>query len=145
MQFLTNRYPTVANCEKYAELLWSLFPPLDSSPPHLGWPLTNWTHALHLVQLGFSRLSTVKGFPAIRVSLLLADEMITSGFITQADPLTVSPLVERRLENVKGPWVGASNGDAFSVGYVKGAARVCALHTLVTLGIDDQSDLSKAG
>ena len=122
--------------------------PLPSAglqPAPLGWPLANGPHVLHLAQLGFSQLSTVKGFPAIRVSLLLADEMITSGFITQADPLTVSPLVERRLENVKGPWGGANNGNVCSAGYVKGAACVCTLHTLVTLCIDDQIHLNKVG
>jgi hypothetical protein len=141
MQFLSQRYPTQTDRETYARDLWNQFPPMDTNPPNLAWPISSGSHVLHLAQLDFSKLCTMKGPPALRTSILLADDILTSGFVTENDPISVIPLSDITC-SVNGPWGGASM--AFSMGYIKGAARLCTLHTLVTLCLDDSVDLHKA-
>ena len=46
--------------------------------------------------------------------------------------------------SVNGPW-GAGLNDTNASGDIKGSDRICTLHTLVTLCIDDNIDLFKAG
>ena len=146
MQFLAERYPGPVHLAKYAEVLWNLFPPIDSKPPTLAWPVADGTHILHLAQLNFTRLASLKGPPTLRTSLLLADDIITSGFITQDDPVTVFAMQDLEDVHVHGPWGSNLNDtDAFQFGYIKGSARICTLHTLVTLCIDDNIDINKAG
>jgi hypothetical protein len=150
MQFLANRYKDKKAKEEYGQRLWKEFPPLDNRAPHLEWPLptvldsertTNSEVVLHLAQLDFTSAATLKGPPGLRTSLLLADDILTSGFITVGDPLLVNPL-DREIEGVPGPWgVDQALSDAFSIGYIKGAARMCTLHMLVTLCLDDELPL----
>jgi hypothetical protein len=99
----------------------------------------------HLAQLDFSRLVTLRQPPAIKASLLLADEILTSGFVTNGDPIMVHLLDDLR-STVPGPWppeMGSSR--AFVFGYVKGANRMCTLHTLITLCLDDDISIEQAG
>jgi hypothetical protein len=157
MQFLMHRYPNTQTKEQYAKRLWQEFPPLDSHPPHLGWPVpsvaetertANSEVVLHLAQFDFSPAATMKGPPGLRTATLLADDILTSGLITVGDPvLVVCPLSETS-GTVPSPWpahdAGKPTSEAFSMGYIKGAARICTLHVLVTLCLDDNLPLVQA-
>lgn len=147
MQFLEQRYKNIDEKQSYANRLWREFPPLDHRPPVLSWPIPTIKEQdrnddsiifLHLAQLDFSRRATLKGPPALRTCLLLADDILTSGFITLGDALLVTPL-EGLGPILEGPWAdGMGNqSPAFCIGYVKGMARICTLHMLVTLCLDD--------
>jgi hypothetical protein len=156
MQFLMHRYPNKQTKEPYAKRLWQEFPPLDSCPPHLGWPVPSVAEpdrtaasevVLHLAQVDFSPAATMKWPPGLRTATLLADDILTSGFITVGDPVLVCPLSETS-GTVRSPWTAQDAGkpmsEAFSMGYIKGAARICTLHVLVTLCLDDDLPLVQA-
>jgi len=159
MQFLTSRYFLSSERVKYAKALWSTFPPRDDMPPILKdtrtfLPTTTMSSSstgqraefvLHVAQLDFSRLATLRQPPALKPSLLLADDILTHGFVTHGDPIMVNLLADTSSA-VQGPWPW-EHGDskAFTFGYVKGANRLCTLHTLITLCLDDHIDIEQAG
>ena len=159
MQFLTSRYFHQSERVKYAKRLWSTFPPLGNMPPtlldtsdHL--PSSTLSSSslgqrneiiFHIAQLDFSRLATLRQPPALKPSLQLADEILTSGFVTNGDPIMVNLLVDTSSA-VPGPWpVEQGNSRAFIFGFVKGANRLCTLHALVTLCFDDDIIIEQAG
>ena len=158
MQYLQHRYPDTAAKGQYAQRLWAEFPPQETHQPYLAEPLPSCQESdkgsnvpgadliLHLAQLDFSMACTMKGPPGLRTSLQLADEIISSGFISMGDPVCVTPLPQTC--NVQRPWpvedAGEKTMEAFAMGYVKGAARLCTLHVLVTLCLDDNVSFSQA-
>ena len=89
-----------------------------------------------MAQLDFTRFATLRQPPALKPSLQLADEILTSGFITNGDPIMVNLLMDTSAA-VPGPWPEEQGSSrAFIFGYVKGANRLCTLHTLITLCLD---------
>ena len=78
----------------------------------------------HLAQLDFSEQASFRGPPAQRTCCLLASEILTDGFVTKGDPLLATP--------------------AFAIGFVKGSTRICTLHTLATLLLDDDFSMAEA-
>jgi len=99
----------------------------------------------HVAQLDFSRLATLRQPPSLKVALALADEILTSGFITNGDPILVTFLADANSA-VPGPWPQELEySRAFIFGYVKGASRLCTLHTLITLCFDDDISIEQAG
>lgn len=156
MQFLEQRYPDAAARQTYADKLWAEFPPMDTRPPHSVIPLPSVREheahdgvsgsdlVLHLAALDFTSTASMKGPPSLRTANLLVDEILTDGFITLGDPLKVHHLGEA-ARSVTPPWSqDLSALPGFSVGYVKGAARTCVLHTIVTLCLDDNVSLREA-
>ena len=155
MQFLQTRYPTKESKVEYAKKLWEAFPPMDTAYPLLcedppacreedrmkGHPGDN--VCFHLAQIDFSEQASFRGPPALRTCCLLADEILTDGFVTKGDPLLVTckQYLKGSIDNVTAPWPAQDQGKptmpAFSMGFVKGMARICTLHTLVTLILDD--------
>lgn len=159
MQFLAARYFHQSERVKYAKRLWSAFPPLVDKPPMLR-DTTDYLFSstlddsylserheiiFHVAQLDFTRLATLRQPPALRPSLQLADEILTSGFITNGDPIMVNLLMDPSAA-VPGPWPeDQGNSRAFIFGYVKGANRLCTLHALITLCLDDEISIDQAG
>ena len=91
----------------------------------------------HLAQLDFSDQSSFRGPPALRTCCLLADEILTDGFVTIGDPLLVTCkqyIGGDSIDQVTPPWPEQDQGKptmpAFAIGFVKGSARTCTLHTL---------------
>jgi hypothetical protein len=163
-QFLQKRYPTKVSKVDYAKKLWLEFPPLDSSWPTLcedlpacveeGKTVAN-VHGvnqfLHLAQLDFSEQASFRGPPGLLTCCQLADEILTDGFVTKEDRLLVTRkdyLSRDAGDQVPGPWPDQDQGKptvpAFAMGFVKGAARICTLHTLVTLLFDDEISVREA-
>lgn len=159
MQFLASRYFLASERVKYAKALWSTFPPREDMPPTLKdssacLPSTGLSSSssgqrheiiLHVAQLDFSRLATLRQPPALKPSLLLADDILTSGFVSNGDPIMVNLLADTSSA-VQGPWpLEQGDSRAFIFGYVKGANRLCTLHTLITLCLDDNISIEQAG
>jgi hypothetical protein len=160
MQFLESRYPTKEAKAEYAKKLWAEFPPLDSTFPMLcdnppackeedrmaGRPGASLF--FHLAQLDFSAHSSLRGPPALRTCCLLADEILTDGFVTMGDPLLVTCKEYPPSDKGTGPWSSQDQGQptapAFAMASVKGSARICTLHTLVTLLFDEDLSVSEA-
>lgn len=84
----------------------------------------------------------------MRTSCLLAEEILTDGFVTKGDPLLVTRKEYPPEDKGTGPWPDHDQGQptapAFAMGSVKGAARICTLHTLVTLLLDEELSLMEA-
>lgn len=161
MQFLEKRYPDMDSRRQYAEKLWAHFPAGEVKPPSLRRPLPSCLEEerasgvpgsdliliLHVATLDFRRGASLKGVVSLKTSLLLVDEILTDGFLSAAEPVLVqSPDVQ--VEEVWGPWWESQDDPrslgAFSVNYVKGAARVSTLHTILTLCLDDEVQLMEA-
>ena len=159
MQFLASRYFHQSERVKYAKRLWSTFPPQGNMPPTLmdatdrlpsstlsSSSMGQWHEIIfHVAQLGFSRLATLRQPPALKPSLQLADEILTSGFVTNGNPIVVNLLADTSSA-VPGPWpLEQGTSRAFIFGDVKGANRLCTLHTLITLCFDDDIIIEQAG
>lgn len=78
-------------------------------------------------------------------------EILQDGFVTSGDPLLVvrNHELEYRMRNMDAPWAaGPGQLDSllpFALGYMKGKARMFTLLTILSLVVDDQVDLEKAG
>ena len=160
MQFLERRYPTKEAKVEYAKRLWAEFPPSDSTFPMLcdnppackdedrmvGRPGANLF--FHLAQLDFSEHASLRGPPALRTCCLLADEILTDGFVTVGDPLLVTRKECPPTDKGTGHWPSQDQGQptapAFAMGFVKGSARICTLHALVTVLLDEELSMSEA-
>ena len=129
---------------------------MDTRPPHLVIPFPSVREhdahcgvsgsdlVIHLAALDFTSTASMKGPPSLRTASLLVDEILTDWFITLGDPLKVHRLGENAC-SVTPPWSQDPSAlPGFCVGYVKGAARACVLHTIVTLCLDDKVSLREA-
>jgi len=105
---------------------------------------------LHLACFSFSVLASQKGEPEDGVVKMLAEQILHDGFVSSGDPLFVSCpaelLAEVSQDKLKAPWMTNVGNPLhpFSIGYVKGQARILTLLTILTIGLDDKVDFNEA-
>lgn len=152
-QLLLNKLPTEEDRVEYAKILWDKFPPLEDHLPALGWSQLPVHHQgrqdsapaiVHLAFLDFTENCSLKGPPSLKVSLQLLEEMATDGFVSTGEPILVRAIQKDTV--MDGPWKVDHPEDtigAFSLGFVKGAARICTLHAIICVALEDRVDLKK--
>lgn len=80
----------------------------------------------------------------------LAAEILQDGFVTSGDPLLVvrNPELEHHMRNMDAPWALGPGQQGvllpFTLGYMKGKARMFTLLTILSLAVDDHVELEKA-
>ena len=102
---------------------------------------------LHPAAFSWEDRSSLKGPPDSKVCLQLAEEILTDGFLTANDSVLVAPMEPRSEPLSFGPPLPASPGQqaiaAFSIGYVKGSARIMTLMAMLLLFAQDQINVLK--
>ena len=88
----------------------------------------------------------MKGHPGACVAIRLTEEFGKDGFITSSEPLLISPMNGVGPATC-GPLFPAAGGlalEPFSLGFVKGSARVTTLLCILRFFIDDGVSLQEA-
>ena len=158
LQLLEKMHPSVHDKDQYARILWQQFPPMESHPPWMRADLPGKQEesltaedviVMHLATISFSATSMVCE-PTIDKIMKLVDEILTDGFVTDTEPLilNVTPMqMEKEVDLMEGisPWGAMVDGVAslrpFSVCHHKSAARVIALHLLLNVFLEEESQL----
>ena len=137
----------VDHCNFYQGLL-DMLPPAhdcsyhDISPIVQVAELSGAPLVFHPTQFSWSAESTIKGAPEAKVVLALTETMLSDGFITAGDPLLVAsaPIISS-LTPPDPPFASAQALPAFSVGCVKGNARVTTLMCVLSFFVFDKVSL----
>lgn len=143
-QYLNKIYCTAQKREGFAKLLVKHYPLKDtvSYVTDLNIPTVEQSEmstklplVYHLSSFSFEEGASTKMPPGELVTLQLADEISTDGFITSGDPLLLSkPHLQHPMTDT---WV---NGGALlvqGIGYVKGQARVSVLLSMVSMALEE--------
>ena len=72
------------------------------------------------------------------------EEIITDGFVSAGEPILVTDIPD--VSAKESPWKAEHPDgtiEAFSLGFVKGAARVTTLHAILVVALQDKTDLMK--
>jgi hypothetical protein len=101
----------------------------------------------HVAMLTFDNEGSIKGNPLSATSMLLVDEFVTHGFITQGDPLLVAARPQLQKAAVRSPWASLCRGSSctpFSVGYIKGQARTTTLLSCLAVLFEEGVNVAEA-
>ena len=152
-QFLMTKMPFEDDWVEYAKILWEMFSPLETHPPALDVMQLPMHHPgrqdsapgiVHLASLDFTHSCSLKGAPSLKVSLQLLEEIVTDGFVSAGEPILVTAIQKDTVLDC--PWKQDHPEDtigAFGLGFVKGAARICTLHAIILVALEDRVDLKK--
>ena len=134
----------LTNCkQEFVDWLWNSFPEKDDVLYQHSSPIPDVTEemmgqnpptALHLVSLGFCDASSLKPQPGRDHTLQLIGMYLKDGFITTSDQLLCCqpPALQSANSSMQVPWGKAPDTlPLFSVGWIKGRARVCSLMALL--------------
>jgi hypothetical protein len=125
---------------KFAEHLWTYYPEQDDTTYHHHKRLEptaekEWSHTLptclHLNSFGFEKGCSLKPFPGTETWLILTDQYLADGFQTNSEPLLVVQSVQVSSSSWKIWWSDPDPMPSFSLGYVKGMARMSSLFALL--------------
>jgi hypothetical protein len=125
---------------KFAEHLWSYYPEQDDTSYHHKKRMEptsekDWSHTLptclHLVSFGFEKGCSLKPFPGTEIWMLLTDQYLADGFCSNSEPLLVVQSVQVSHPSWKVFWNDTDPMPSFSLGYVKGMARMSSLFALL--------------
>ena len=143
--YLQEAMPSLKEMQKFAQWLWKTFPERDDTLYQHTSPIPAVTEEqmaqsppvpLHLAALGFQEGVSLKPAPGREHTLELIAMFLKDGFITASDVLLISQPAVLATANseLQVPW-GKDSSDAvlgaFSVGYIKGRARVTSLFALL--------------
>ena len=103
---------------------------------------------LHPAMFSFANCASVKGPPESNVVEKLVDQIVMDGFASTLDRLLITPVATIVSFPFQfGPPVKPVDGSdaigAFSLGYVKGQARMHTLLCILSLAIEDNIDLER--
>ena len=157
MAFLRTVYLTPESKRNFANALWQLLPPFPEEPMIFNAELpvsecvSEQTHTLHLAALAFDVNSVIED-PSTERCLKLADEILTDGFLSEAEPLQVNCPLNHGLgwEDFIPPW-GASTAEGkptlrpFSVWHHKSALRASTAMVICHLFAEAADDTNVAG
>ena len=127
----------------FAKFLWKTFPEQDCHLYHHEQKIPSVTDAdigsstptiVHIAALGFSPDCSLKPPPGKEVFTALVDQYLQDGFVTSCEPLLVVQTREAASYAGMPQFWTAPSGPAlatFSLGYIKGMARVVSLLTIV--------------
>ena len=154
-QYLWQSLPSESDVAAFAKYLWEAYPEMDDQyyhhsekiPPVSAADLgTTPPVCLHVSALGFDKACSFKPPPGRALFMQLLEQYLTDGFVSQGEPLMIVQSRGTGLPDNHCPW--SSDGDnqgplpCFSVGYLKGMARVttlmCLLHYCWKSNIDLQ-------
>ena len=153
-QLLLQRLNSREARTEYAKFLWEEFPPLETNmlalvwtqlPPQEPGQQDQAPAIVHAAALGYTQSCSLKGAPSLKVSLQLLEEIITDGFVSAGEPLLLTEL-HGEWDPVVSPWKKdhpENTIEAFSLGFVKGAARICTLHAILVVALDDKVNLKQ--
>lgn len=155
-QYLQHRVGTADEAKaQFYDALVKLVPPDDTVAYHtekhvpateernMGTTLPSIFHPSHFA---WSDESSMKGHPEACIAVRLTEEFVKDGFITSSEPLLIT-LMNSIEPAVCGPLFPAAGGqalDPFSLGFVKGSARVTTLLCILRFFIDDGVSLQEA-
>ena len=102
--------------------------------------------AFHPTLFSFVRQSSLKGDPESAVCEKLCEQIMADGFITSGDEFLVAPLQGVGLPSIKSAFTspGGASVVPFSIGYVKGSARMTTVLAIVAMCIDDGISVKEA-
>ncbi len=145
-QYLLARYSTTALRQSFADSLWSMFPPEETTTYH-------WSEALpfirdeerssapafhlHVAAFGFGAHCSTKTAPEVHVAHRLAEEIVTDGFVTAGENLLVNIALSGEHCTLQRPWPGSCTLGVQAVGYCKGQARMNTLLCMLSCAIDN--------
>jgi hypothetical protein len=142
-QYLSAKLSTVNEVNDFAKWLWEYFPEHDDTcyqhnyniPPVAEADLaTTPPICLHVSALGFSKDCSLKPPPGSDLFMALIEQYLCDGFLSSGDPLFVVQSVNVTWEGLSTLWApdkGQPVLQPFSVGYMKGMARMTTLFALL--------------
>ena len=97
---------------------------------------------MHPTMFAWSTRSSVKGDPESATCVKLCEHIVQDGFLTSGEELWVAPMqgLEPEFHTLKSAFRNSSHESSiapFSIGYLKGSARMNTLLVIMTFFIDD--------
>ena len=104
---------------------------------------------LHPAMFSFHEKSSLKGHPEGATCEKLCDQILIDGFVSSGDDLLVAPLQQVTLVDFPSAFQTPTPTEnpsmvPFSVGYVKGSARMSTLLAIISMVSDEELVLSEA-
>ena len=157
-QYLLMRYPSPELLRGFHDTIMQQLPPKDDIAYHNDKNLTEVESehdiaghrpmCLHPAMFSFHEKSSLKGHPEGATCEKLCDQILIDGFVSSGDDLLVAPLQQVTLVDFPSAFQNPTPTDpsmvAFSVGYVKGSARMSTLLAIISMVSDEELLLSEA-
>ena len=148
-QFLQTRYDTTEKLCNFQAALLQMLPLRDdvvyqSTDALAGASVEEYERVappaavFHPAMFSFANGGSVKGHPEQNTAIKLTEHLARDGFVTTVEPLLVTSVHDRALDELPKMPNGVTS---FSVGFVKGSARMSTLLAILTMFVDDSISL----
>ena len=142
-KYLEHALDSPEKINEFANHLWTYYPEQDDTSYHHSARLEptsekDWAQTpptcVHLCSLGFAKDCSLKPIPGTELWMQLTEQFLADGFLSSGEPLLVVQSVDVSKPEWKIMWAELDPSGplkSFSLGYVKGMARVSCLFALL--------------